>query len=230
MLRLAACLSIGCLVAGLGFARIAAAAGAKADQPSDATKQALSSLEEGTVPLYVLGDLNGDGRVDKEDRKLLSDLISARAKRSSTPAEVKCVAAGDLNLDRAIDREDLGLLDSALAKQAEVSPAALEYEPSLPCRLTNAFVASWLDPSPGQTIPVTLIRSDLTTSNVTAAIKSGPATIHSRPDRKSYDLQVGGSAKPGDLIVVLFTLPNRREYALTLPISQPRAAPASRHR
>ena len=79
MFRLAAYLSLGCLVAGLGVATAASAAGAKADQPSDATKQALSSLEEGSVPLYVLGDLNEDGRVDKEDRKLLSDLIAARA-------------------------------------------------------------------------------------------------------------------------------------------------------
>ena len=230
MLRLAACVSIGCLVAGLGFARIAAAAGAKADQPSDATKQALSSLEEGSVPLYVLGDLNEDGRVDKDDRKLLSDLIAARANRSSTPAGVKCVAAGDLNLDRSVNREDLGILDSALAKQTEVSPAALEYEPSLPCRLTGAFVASWLDPSPGQTIPVTLIRSDLTTSNVTTSIRSGPGTIDPRPDGKSYELQVSRSAKPGDLIVVLITLPNRREYALTMPISQPSAAQLPKRR
>src|SRR5712692_1530705 len=161
MLRLAAYLSIGCLVAGLGVARTAAAAGPGADEPSAAAKQALSSLEEGSVPLYVLGDLNQDGRVDKEDRRLLSDLIAARANRAPTPAGVKCVAAGDLNLDRAIDREDLAMLDSWLAKQSEVSPAALDYEPSLPCRLTGAFVASWLDPSPGQKIPVTLLRPDL---------------------------------------------------------------------
>ena len=230
MLRLATCLSIGCFVAGLGFARAAAAAGAKADQPSDATKQALSSLEEGTVPLYVLGDLNADGKVDTDDRKLLSELMAARAKGLPTPPNVMCVAAGDLNLDRAVDQEDLAMLDTWLAKQSEVSPAALDYQPSLPCRLTGSFVASWLDPSPGQKIPVTLIRPDLTTGNVTAVIKSGPATIQSRPDGKSYDLQVNDKAKSSDLIVVLFTLPNQRQYALSLPITQPRPAQFRKNR
>jgi hypothetical protein len=230
MLRIAAYLSLGCLVAGLGVATAASAAGAKADQPSDATKQALSSLEEGTVPLYVLGDLNQDGKVDKDDRKLLSELMAARAKGLPTPPKVMCVAAGDLNLDRTVDQEDLAMLDSWLAKQAQVSPAALDYEPSLPCRLTGSFVASWLDPSPGEKMPVTLIRPDLTTRNVTAVIKSGPATIQSRADGKSYDLQVTDKAKPTDLVVVLFTLPNQRQYELSLPISQPSSAQFPKHR
>ena len=230
MLRLVTCLSLGCLIAGFSVTRAAAAPGPKADQPSDATKQALSSLDEGSVPLYVLGDLNQDGKVDKEDRKLLSELIAARAKGLPTPSEVMCVAAGDLNLDRSVDREDLAMLDAWLAKQSEVSPAALDYEPSLPCRLTGSFIASWLDPSPGQKIPLTLTRSDLTTRNVTAAIKSGPGSIQSRPNGKSYDLQVSEKAKPGDLIVVLFTLPNQRAYALSLPISQPSAAQFPKHR
>jgi hypothetical protein len=230
MLRTIAYLSIGCLVVGLCIARAASAAGAKADQPSDATKQALSSLEEGSIPLYVLGDLNEDGKVDKDDRKLLSQLMAARAKGLPTPPGVMCVAAGDLNLDRSVDQEDLAMLDSWLAKQSEVSPAALDYEPSLPCRLTGSFIASWLDPSPGQKIPLTLTRPDLTTRNVTATIKSGPGTIQSRADGKSYDLQVNDKAKPGDLIVVLFTLPNRREYALSLPISQPSPMQFPKHR
>ena len=68
----------------------------------------LVSLVHVTVPRFLAGDLNGDGKVDQDDANLLQDAFG------TTPAPGR--DARDLNRDGKIDAADLALLRSLCTK------------------------------------------------------------------------------------------------------------------
>src|SRR5580765_5619985 len=61
-------------------------------------REAIRSFESGVVPLFVLGDLNEDGKVDQEDLKLLRAFVAQKS-----AAGISCMAAADLNESHSID-------------------------------------------------------------------------------------------------------------------------------
>jgi hypothetical protein len=180
-------------------------------------------FQEGLVPVFVLGDLNEDGRVDQADRKLLAQILAAPGNRA--PQAATCVAAGDLNLNSRIDREDLVRMDEWLKGEPQVEVPALTYDSRLPCAFRHLLIATRLDATPGEDVPIVFLEPGLSPENSTVAVESGPGTVRKSSDGKGYVVLTSSSASVGDHVVLLITLP-KRKYYFAYGIS-PTAAPSS---
>lgn len=191
---------------------------AAADPPVHRSENLLPDLEEGLTPLFVLGDLNEDGRVDQKDRDLLAKIVAAPA-GSPPPAAATCVAAGDLDFNRVIDERDLKRLDSWLVGGHRLKVPALGFQPSLPCAFKHLLVAVLLDAPLGTPVPIRFLESGVSAKNARVRIQSGPATV--RPDGPGYLVETTSSAKPADVVAILITLPKDREYLYSYQIEPP---------
>ena len=163
-------------------------------------------FEQGLVPLFVLGDLNEDGVVDRHDRDLLARLVAGAPLKS-----VSCAAAGDLDLNLKLDHKDLERFDQWLA-DGGVDIPGLKFEPTLPCRFKHLLVAARFDAYPGEFVPIRLLDPGLNTSNSQASVESGAASIEPSSDRKGFIVKPSAQAHPGDLVTVLLTLRGKKYY------------------
>jgi len=95
---------------------------------------------------------------------------------------------------------------------------ALGYETRLPCGFTHAIVAARYDAHPGERVPIRFLDRGLNSANSAVTLRSGPATVQASKDGGGYDVMTSPSAKPGDTVTVLLTLPNGRRYLYTYPV------------
>ncbi len=184
-------------------------------------RSSLPNLPMDVVPLYVMGDLNGDNVVDTTDERLLAQLIAATAKGKAPPAQITCIAAGDLDLDARVTRKDAAILKQWLRGGRPVAVPALHWQPSLPCTFTHPLFASRVDSIAGEAVPILFIDKGLTISNTKAIVGSGPAQISARGDGSGYDVAVSPQARDGDLVRLILLVPRRRAYVYTIPIVAP---------
>jgi hypothetical protein len=174
-------------------------------------QQVTPDFEQGLVPLFVLGDLNEDGVVDRRDRDLLALLVGGASMKS-----VSCAAAGDLDLNLKLDQKDLDRFDQWLSGGGVDIPG-LTFEPTLPCKFRHLFVAARFDAVPGEFIPIRLLDPGLSNSKCQASIESGPASIEVAHDGKGFVVKPSAQARPGDIVTVLLNLKGRKYY-YTFPI------------
>jgi hypothetical protein len=200
------------LLVGLALTRSALMAAGAAENPH----HDWPNFEEGLMPMYVIGDLNEDGVVDQKDRAILAAIAASPS--SPTPASATCLAAGDLNFDGRVDRNDLEMLDRWLKRRPKLAVPALGYQATLPCGFTNAIVAARYEAHPGERVPIRFLEHGLTSANSTVTLHSGPATVKASRDGGGYDVTTSPTAKPGDSVAVLLTLPNGRRYLYTYPV------------
>ena len=167
-------------------------------------------FEQGLVPVFVLGDLNEDGRVDKIDQELLKQMLAAPGNRA--PAGASCVAAGDLNLNSRIDQEDLSRMNEWLKDEPQVEIPALTYDNRLPCAFKHLLIATRLDATPGEDVPIVFLEPGLSPSNSNVVVQSGPGIVRQAKDGKGYVVRTSPSATVGEHVILLITLPRRRYY------------------
>ena len=203
------------------FAVVLTPARVAADPPVHRSENLLPELEQGLTPLFVLGDLNEDGRVDQKDRDLLAKIVAAPA-GSPPPAAATCIAAGDLDFNRVIDERDLKRLEGWLDGGHPLKVPALGFQPSLPCDFKHLLVALLLDAPLGTPVPIRFLEPGVSAKNAKVSIQSGPATV--RPDGRGYLVETTSLAKPGDVVAILIRLPKNRDYLYSYQI-EPRPIP-----
>jgi hypothetical protein len=186
-----------------------------AGPPTDAGQARWSRLKLGLRPLLVLGDLNGDGKVDQRDRALLAELVAARGQR--IPPGVACAAAGDINSDRRIDRKDLDDLDRWLAHGQRVDAPALAWRSVPACSFANAFVAAQLSSPNGEPVMLQFLNRHYTSSNSSVSVVYGSAAVRPDPDGTGFIVTPAQSQSTGTITVAII-LPGKRKYLYTFPV------------
>ena len=181
----------------------------------------MRALPDGAVPLYVLGDLNEDGKVDREDLRILTEYIASQEKNAPAPPHLRCIAAGDVNRDGKVDSVDLAMLKDWLTRVPELSAPALYWSPDLPCWYSRLTIATMTQSHPGESMPVILIGDGLDTFNTSLKIHSGPATVVRGGNNRSIVVKVDPKAKGSDYIVLELTTPGPHEYYYQLPVVEP---------
>jgi len=181
----------------------------------------MRTLPDGAVILYVLGDLNEDGKVDREDLRILTALVASLAKNAPPPPELRCIAAADVNRDSNVDSSDIAMMKDWLTHAPELAAPALYWSRELPCSYSRLTIATMTRAPRGGTVPVILIGDRLDTSNTTLKIHSGPATVMRATSSNTYEVKVDAKAKSSDYVVLDLTTPGPREYFYQFPVVEP---------
>jgi len=176
----------------------------------------MAKLPDSTHVLYVLGDLNGDGVVDRKDLALLRQIVATPS--APMPAAVRCQAAGDVNLDRKLDASDVAVLAGWLKDAPRLDIPALYWQSGLGCKLAEPYLAATIEPRAGDSFVIRFIDPHYSTSNSRVAVHSGPATIHPASDGNGYAGTISSDARPGVLAILQITLPRNRSYYYDLQV------------
>lgn len=215
---------LSCLIlAALGILAInpISRAADPASERAEKLRQLMRTLPDGAVVLCVLGDLNEDGKVDREDLRLLTELVASHAKNAPAPPEVRCIAAADVNRDSNVDSADVDMLKDWLTRVPELSAPALYWSRDLPCSYSRLTIATMTQSPPGGTVPVILIGDGLDTANTTLKIHSGPATVMRPTNGNTFEVKVDSKAKSSDYVVLDLTTPGPHEYFYQFPVIEP---------
>ena len=168
----------------------------------------------GLVPLFVVGDVNEDGRIDQTDVRLVREL-ARRTGRIGVDKRITCPAAADIDQNGSIDDEDATTLAGWV--RLGITAPALSYLSALPCNFTRLFLAA----SPG--LPrdgkgfLRFLDRKLTTANSTVVVEQGDATVKAA-DRDGFEVTPGATARPGDLVALKITLPANRTYYYSMRV------------
>jgi hypothetical protein len=181
----------------------------------------MRTLPDGVYPLYVLGDVNEDGKVDRNDLGILTKLVAALEKHAPLPAAATCIAAADIDRNGDIDARDVRGLQNWLKDTPALPGPALYWQPGLPCSYMHLMVASKAQAHPGETIPVILLGDGLAANNTQLMVESGPATAERASDGHSFAVKVASSAGEKDHIVLRILAPPAREYFYTITVVIP---------
>jgi hypothetical protein len=176
----------------------------------------IRNLPDNAHVLYALGDLNGDGIVDRRDLAVLRDIVAKPS--GPMPAAARCPAAGDVNLDRKLDSRDVDELTGWLKNAPRLDTPALYWQSGLACEFTNPFLAATIDPRAGETFLIRFLDPGYTTSSLRVEVHRGPATIRAAPDGKGYVGTISPDAKAGDLAILLISIPGNRHYYYDLQV------------
>jgi hypothetical protein len=179
---------------------------------------AIGGLQEGLVPLFVLGDVNEDGRVDAQDLALVRALAEATAHGGTLPAAATCPAAGDFDMSTRVDSRDVAQL-AAILKAGRVVQAALAWQPRVPCSFAWFRVATRPDAEPGEAVPVRFLRPGMTAATCKVTVRDGAASVEASKDGLGYVVNVAENAKPGSMVTLLLRLGQDGEYLYSLAIT-----------
>jgi hypothetical protein len=174
-------------------------------------REAIRSFETGVMPLFVLGDLNEDGRVDQEDLKLLRSYVA-----HSGGAGISCLAAADLDDNGSVSSRDVAVLEQILSKGAVQAPA-LSSHSRLGCDFKNFFIAARPEARAGGAVPIHFLDARFTAQNSSATISSGPAAVTRVAD--AFIVHVAASASANSTVTVAITLAGTRKYLYTFRVS-----------
>jgi hypothetical protein len=163
-----------------------ACGGAPEAPPRTPLQQEFLALPTDVAPLFVLGDVNEDGRVDTLDQAVLSR-VAERGRQDTSG--VSCLAAADLTLDGEVDEADVPALSALLAAIGDTVALPLYGQPYLACSHKNRFVAApmeWLGDGPVQ---VRLLKGR-TSDQVELSLMGGPGEVQPLRDRTGWDIRL----------------------------------------
>jgi hypothetical protein len=204
--------AIAALICAVAVSFSAAAAAQKKLPPDyEKKREAIRSFESGVVPLFAMGDLNEDGKVDQEDLKLLRAYVA-----HAGAAGISCLAAADLDDNGAISAKDVAVLEQILARGAVQAPA-LSTHSRLVCDFKNYFIAARPQARAGGTVPIHFLDPRFTTQNSSVALIAGPATV--AKESGAYVVQVAKNAPGGSIITVSITLANSQKYFYSFSVA-----------
>ncbi|WP_460539196.1 dockerin type I domain-containing protein [Echinicola sediminis] len=104
--------------------------------PAEEPSVALQNLPANFTPLFTIGDLNEDQKVDSNDLETIRQLLST-GEIGSTP----CAVAGDIDGNGEINETDQGLLEAYLEKSSG-EEFTLFSQPYLSCSYSKFWVAA----------------------------------------------------------------------------------------
>jgi hypothetical protein len=208
------------LVAALmfGFMASSALCAEAQDAHAERMQAVMRTLPDGVYPLFVLGDLNEDGKVDRNDLAILNELVAAIGRHAPLPAGATCIAAADIDRNGDIDARDVNGLRDWLKHTPALAGPALYWQPNLQCAYRHLTVAATAQAYPGETIPVILLGDGLNAGNTHLMVESGPATASRASDGRGFAVKVSSSAGEKDHIVLRILTPPAREYFYTIPV------------
>ena len=190
----------------------------------DAKLATLRDAGPDLVPLFVLGDVNEDGKVDKDDLELVRSVVQSGAPLRRTPG-LTCPAAADLNQNGRIDQRDLDLLADWVKEDGKLAIPALMFQPHLPCDFNLFFIAtSAMAVFPGGTANIRFLNARLNSKNSAITVSSGDAEVTPASDGRGYVVNVRATAKGNDRIVLKVALPTSRDYFFTIAVEAAEAA------
>ena len=181
----------------------------------DAKMAALHNAGTGLVPLFVLGDVNEDGKVDEQDLELVRSIVQSGTEPRPSAA-ISCPAAGDLDQNGRIDQRDLAALAEWVRQK--VTAPALSYQAALPCDFNRFFIAASPFAKRGGAAQIRFLDAGLNATNTVVIIEEGNAVVGSASDGRGYEVIVLAAAKTGQQIVLKISLPGARTYYYTLPV------------
>jgi hypothetical protein len=179
---------------------------------------AVRNAGPGLVPLFVLGDVNEDGKIDEKDLALVRQLAKRTLSTLPTKA-ISCPAAGDLDQDGVISARDVAELTKWI--RLGVTTPALSYLSALPCNFTRLLIAASPGVERGGKAHIRFMDRSLNTSNSAVTVEEGDAAIASARDGRGYEVTPGVTAKIGDLIVLKITIPRNKSYYYSLLLIRP---------
>ena len=159
--------------------------------------------------------------MDREDLRILTDLVASLAKNAPAPPELRCIAAADVNRDNNVDSSDVAMLKDWLTRAPELSAPALYWSRELPCSYSRLTIATLTQSPRGAMVPVLLIGDGLNTTNTILKIRSGPAIVTRGTSGNTYEVKIDSKAKSSDYVVLDLTTPGPREYYYQFPIVEP---------
>jgi hypothetical protein len=155
------------------------------------------NLPTEVAPLYVIGDVNADNRVDTADESLLAQLVESELRDSS---QVACLAAGDVSLDGSIDRSDIALMRQ-LIDSGSVRSQPLYSQPYSSCRHNRYTIAAPVEWRRGEPIRVRLV-GRLTTNSDSLTVFDNLGEVRSVSDGSGWDIQLPQEIAPGALVTL----------------------------
>ena len=167
-------------------------------------REAIRNFESGVIPLFVLGDVNEDGKVDQEDLKLLRAHVA-----HTGGAGISCLAAADLDDNGSVSSNDVTVLEQVLA-QGSVDAPALSAHSRLGCDFKNFLIAARPQARAGDVVPVHFLDPRFTTQNSSVTLSSGQATVVK--GSSGYIVQVAKNAPSGSIVTVAITLPGQKYF------------------
>jgi Dockerin type I domain len=171
---------------------------------------AIRNLEDGVVPLFILGDLNEDGAVDQKDLELLKQYVSR-----TSEAGITCLAAADMSRNGTVNGKDVEILERLL-KRGRISAPPLEPASDLPCNFKNFWFAARRQARPGGTVPFHFLDSRFTTENSNLIVTSGQASVSRTAN--AFLIQISLSAAPDSMVTVSITVSGGKKYFYTVPV------------
>ena len=174
-------------------------------------REAIRSFESGVVPLFVLGDLNEDSKVDQDDLKLLRAYVA----HAGGPG-ISCLAAADLDDNGSISSKDVAVLEQILAKGVVHAPA-LSAHSRLGCDFKNFFIAARPQGIPGGTVPIHFLNPRFNNQNSSVTVASGPATVSK--ENNAFIVHLAASAPGNSTVTVAITLADTHKYLYTFGVA-----------
>lgn len=186
----------------LAWSLVGAAGGRGPEMPRlTPLQREFQTLPADLTPLFVLGDVNEDGRIDPRDQALVARFVgSGLADRRS----IACLAAGDLTLDGKLDESDVTALGEWVSRGDSIVTFPLYGQPYLECHHGNRLVAAPLEWVSGKPVTVRLLKGQ-TTERVELTL-DGPGESQARDDGSGWDIILGDDLSPDRLITLKVSL------------------------
>ena len=181
----------------------------------DAKMAALHNAGTGLVPLFVLGDVNEDGKVDEQDLELVRSIVQSGTEPRPSAA-ISCPAVAILIKTAASINATSPHWPNGFRQK--VTAPALSYQAALPCDFNRSFIAASPFAKRGGAAQIRFLDAGLNATNTVVIIEEGNAVVGSASDGRGYEVIVLAAAKTGQQIVLKISLPGARTYYYTLPV------------
>ncbi len=165
-------------------------------------------------PLYAMGDVNEDGRVNYADYKLLKNHVLYDA----SPKTMSCYAAADFDLNGTVDGDDLSLMFELTDGGDNLAALTLYSDPSLPCDHSNLLLAAKLDTQAGGEVPVRFVDGEHSVDVAEAWLTTENAELELAADGLGYVVRAATWAEPGDYIGLDVQLVSGTVFTLSIPL------------
>ena len=186
--------------------------------PAKAVPAALLDQPASVSPLFIFGDLNEDGRVNGEDRRLMEMLIQEKPVKE----KISCPAAADFDVSGVVDAGDWKIMAKLFADNAEeIGVPTLFGLSNLPCSYRQLLIAAKLDGVAGERVPIRFLDSKNTVENATVLSIDEYGEVHPAEDGRGYELFIKENAEPGSVASVYIKLASGTGFIYSLPIISP---------
>lgn len=182
------------LAALLGLLLSASAQQKKLPPDYEKKMDALRPLEQGVVPLFILGDLNEDGAVDAKDLDLLKQYVNRKSE-----AGISCLAAGDLSRNGEVNSTDVEMF-ARMLQRGKITAPALAPASNLPCDFKNFWFGAQRQARPGGTVSIHFLDPRFTAQNTSVTVVSGQAGVSQVGN--AFRVQVSPTAAPDSTVSV----------------------------